>query len=173
MAALLCLGCASASRPLPISTVSPGIFMGPRPRKPADFDGLKQQGIRTILSLEKFPWHNAPERRLAQDHVIVYLDVPILASPLEPSERTVKEALLTLADPSLRPIYIHCLLSEDRTALIVGLYRIYYEGWPAEAAWKEMLRRGFHDSWQNWGFKTYFWNHTQKPSWAAQFQGTR
>ena len=172
-AALLCAGCASGPRPFSITEVSPGVFMGVKPRTPAEFDALKQHGIRTVLSLERFFWHNWPERRLAQENGITYTNVPILASPLEPSEKRVKEALLTLAEPSLRPIFMHCLLSEDRTPFIVGLYRVYYEDWSAEEAWREMLHSKFHASLGMWGFKTYFWKHTEKPGWVTQSQKSK
>ncbi len=172
-AALWCAGCASQPRPLPITQVGSGIFIGPKPHTQADFDALKQQGVRTILSLETFFWHNRPARRLAEENGLEYRNVPILASPLEPSEKRVKQAVLTVADPSLRPIFIHCMLSEDRTPLIVALYRIYYEDWTPEKAWNEMLHEKFHNAWQNWGFKAYFWKHTEKPAWAIQPQANK
>jgi protein-tyrosine phosphatase len=61
-----------------------------------------------------------------------------------------------LSDASLRPIFVHCLLGKDRTAFILGLYRVYYEDWPPEAAWAEMLRSGFHVRSTLRGFQTYF-----------------
>src|SRR5467141_1697493 len=105
--------------------VSPGIMDGCKPRTQEDFDALRKQGIRTILSLETLPWNIWPERRLARKNGIAYHNVPILASPLKPREKRVKEALLTLADESLHPIFLHCFLGQDRNVFIVGLYRIY------------------------------------------------
>jgi tyrosine-protein phosphatase SIW14 len=146
--------------------VAPGVFEGPKPRSEADFDALRVKGVRTILSLEMMPWDIGPERRHARQNGIRYRDVPILASPFEPSEKRVKEALLTLHDRSLRPIFIHCLLGEDRSVFIVGLYRIYFQDWTPQAAWAEMLRSDFHDSLRLRGFTTYFWSHTRKPDWV-------
>ena len=124
--------------------------------------------MRTILSLEWLPWDVWPERRHARRNAIEYRDVPILASPLEPSEKHVKEALLTLNDACLRPIFLHCLLGKDRTTFIIGLYRVYFQDWTPQAAWAEMLRSGFHRAWRLRGFETYFWHHTQKPDWARK-----
>jgi protein-tyrosine phosphatase len=164
--ALLCGGCLTQPHQFPVVEVSPGIFEGPKPRSQADFDALRAKGVRTILSLEMMPWDIGPERRHAQRNGIRYRDVPILASPLEPSEKRVKAALLALHDRSLRPVFIHCLLGEDRNVFIVGLYRIYFQDWTPPAAWAEMLRSDFHDSLRLRGFTTYFWSHTRKPDWV-------
>jgi hypothetical protein len=166
LAGLLCGGCLTQPYQLPVVEVSPGIFEGPKPRSQADFDALRAKGVRTILSLEMMPWDIWLERRHARRNGIRYLDVPILASPLEPSGKRVKEALLLLQDRSLRPIYIHCLLGEDRNVFIIGLYRIYFEDWTPQAAWAGMLRSDFHDSLRLRGFTTYFWRHTRKPEWV-------
>lgn len=168
LAGLLLAGCATEPRPFPLVEVSPGIFEGGKPRSQSDFDALRDHGVRTILSLEMLPWDVWPERRHARRNAIEYRDVPILASPLEPSEKRVKEALLTLNDACLRPIYLHCLLGEDRTTFIIGLYRVYFQDWTPQAAWAEMLRSGFHRAWRLRGFETYFWHHTQKPDWARK-----
>jgi len=146
--------------------VSPGIFRGSKPVSQADFDFLKAHGVRAILSLQALPWDVFTERRQARKNKIEYRNVYIPALPLAPGESRVKEVLLTLADPSLHPIFIHCRLGRDRTGMIVGLYRIYYQDWPPEAAWDEMLRFGFKVDWTLRGFESYFWHHTQKPDWA-------
>jgi len=166
LTALLASGCIAPSRDFALAEVSPGIFVGYKPRKPEHFEALRAKGVRTILSLEQLPWDIWPERRKAEQNGFQYRNVPILASPLKPPEKLVKQALLLLNDPSLRPIYIHCLLGEDRNMFIIGLYRIYFLGWSPEAAWAEMLRSGFHVRWSLRGFELYFWSHTRIPQWA-------
>jgi hypothetical protein len=142
-------------------------LVGCRPTTQPDFDKLRKQGIRTIL-LETFSSHIAPERKLADKNEIVFRNVPVFASPLPPKEETIKDALLVLSDCSLRPIYMHCLWGRDRAAVIVGLYRMYYDDWPPDQAWHEVIRSGFKADWSMYGFKTYFWKHTEKPVWATR-----
>ena len=166
LAALLASGCVSPSR-FRLRELSPGIYEGCKPTTAAQFEQLRARGIRAILSVQVFTWDIGAEGRQARNHGLIYRNVPILASPLPPSEKQVKQALLLLHDPSLRPIYLHCLLGEDRTTFLLGLYRIYFEDWSPEAAWQEMIRDGFHVRWSLRGFETYFWNHTRKPQWAA------
>jgi Tyrosine phosphatase family len=148
--------------------VSPGIFRGAKPATQADFDFLKAHEVRTILSLQTLPRDIYAERRHARENEIEYRNVYIFGLPLAPSERRVKMALLTLADPSLHPIFIHYRLGRDRTGMIVGLYRISYQNWTPKTAWDEMLRFGFKLSWTLRGLETYFWHHTQKPDWASR-----
>ncbi len=59
-------------------------------------------------------------------------------------------------------------LGEDRTAFILGLYRIYFQDWTPEAAWEEMLRSDFHAAFRLRGLSSYFWRHTEKPEWVKR-----
>ena len=109
-----------------------------------------------------------PERKLAWEHGFDFRSVPIFPSPLQPSEQRVKEALRAMSDRSLHPIFVHCLVGDDRSNFLAALYRVYYEDWKPDEAWREMLRAGFHDNWWLHGFRTYFWHHTHKPNWVQR-----
>ena len=159
-------GCASPCRRFSFQEISPGIFLGCRPKTQSDFDAIRTHGIGTIISFEAFTWHVEPERRMAERNGLGFRNAPIPATPLQPSEREVKEALLVLSDKSLRPVYIHCLYGRDRTLFIFALYQIYYRGVSAQDAWNAMLAHGFKRYWSLRGFEKYFWRHTTKPDWA-------
>jgi protein tyrosine phosphatase (PTP) superfamily phosphohydrolase (DUF442 family) len=165
---LSCAGCRSAHKPFVAQQAAPGILAGDQPRSQADYEFLRAHGVRTILSLEDLPWTVAADRKHAEALGMTFRNVPIPASPLQPSERHMKEVLMTLHDPTLRPIFVHCNLGRDRTAMVMGLYHVYYEGWTPQAAWAEMLRSGFKVSWTLRGLRTYFWSHTQKPDWVTR-----
>ena len=160
-------GCAGPCKHFGFHEVSPGIYLGCAPRTEADFTALKEQGLRTILSLETFRYHTLPERRRAKRNGLRFVNIPILASPLAPEEASVKQALLALNAPSLRPVYVHCLYGRDRAAMLIGLYRVYYENWTPEDAWQEMLHNHFTVAWNLWGFKSFYWKHCyKKPPWV-------
>jgi hypothetical protein len=161
---LLCGACATGGTLA--RKVSPGILAGRHPEGQADYDTLRARGVRTIVSLGALPWNVARERRQAHRDGFIFRNFYVIASPFEPSERSVKGALLTLHDSKLRPVFIHCHLGRDRTPMVVGLYRIYYEGWTPEAAWNAMLRTGFKLSWMLSGLRRYFWSHTRRPDWV-------
>ena len=50
------------------------------------------------------------------------------------------------APPAQGVILLHCHYGEDRTGLLIGLYRVLVQGWTADQAYKEMLAFGFHPS---------------------------
>lgn len=166
---LLLSGCSTPCRTFTLKAISPGLFAGCRPRTQADFDALRAQGVRTILSFQSFKYHTRPERKRAQQNGIKFCDVPMFASPLPPTEAQVKKALLLMRAPGLRPLFIHCLYGRDRTAIVIGLYRVYFEHWSPEDAWAEAVTRwGFKAKWSLWGFRRYYWRHTAIPVWARQ-----
>jgi protein-tyrosine phosphatase len=160
-------GCASPCRHFVFHEVTPEIFVGCRPTKQADFDQLRNCGIRTIISYESFTWHVGPEKQKAARNHFAFRNVPVFASPLGPSEKSMRKALCVLNDASLRPVYVHCLYGRDRTVMILGLYQVYYQGVSPEDAWKRMLKSGYKTDWSLWGFKRYFWQHTRKPEWVT------
>ncbi len=140
--------------------------MGHKPSGKAGFEALRARGVRTILNLESMPWDIWPERRQALCNGLEFRNVPILAAPLAPREERVREALLILTDPLLQPVFVHCYLGEDRSNFIIGLYRVYFQGWTPQAAWNEMLRSGFHTRFTLRGLSAYFWRHSATPDWA-------
>ena len=156
-------GCAAPCHDFSFHEAMPGIFVGCRPRHQADFDQLRECGIRTIISYETFTWHVVPERKKAERNKLAFVNVPVFAFPTVPSEESMEHAVRILADASLRPVYVHCLYGRDRTEVILGLYRVYYEGVSPQEAWNQMLRNGYKDNyWSLWGFGRYFWTHAPK-----------
>jgi len=63
---------------------------------------------------------------------------------------------------------MHCFLGRDRDAMIIALYRVYYEDCPPDVAWEEAIHRGLKLRWTLKGLRTYFWNHTKKPDWVKK-----
>src|SRR5947199_9949595 len=64
LAAALCAGCSSGLKRAPMVEVAPGVYEGCKPQGQEDFTSLKKAGIKTVLSLETFPWNVRPESRL-------------------------------------------------------------------------------------------------------------
>src|SRR5690348_8099984 len=96
MAAASLCACSSPCEHFKFNEISPGMFVGCRPRTEADFATLRQKGIRTILSFETFTRHIAPERRRTEQNGMKFENVPIFASPFGPSEENVQKALLLI-----------------------------------------------------------------------------
>jgi hypothetical protein len=71
-----------------------------------------------------------------------------------------------LNDKSLPPVYVHCLYGRDRTAMILGLCKVYYQGMAPEIVWHQMIGSGYKADSSLWGFKRYFWKHKHRPKWV-------
>ena len=65
-----------------------------------------------------------------------------MASYRKPDEHEVQAILSAVEEPQNQPIFVHCQHGENRTGLIMGLYRVQYEHWTPEAAYQEMIADG-------------------------------
>lgn len=81
--------------------------------------------------------------------------VAVLHRPLgvmsEPDPATLRSILDDL-EASPKPVLVHCTHGEDRTGLVVALYRMR-RGVPKEVAYADMVRHGFHPYpgvWRAW-----------------------
>lgn len=139
---------------LEIHSVAPGIYRGSAPETAADYDCLRRHGIRTVLDLRKYNGAaRATERQALSCRGIAYRHVPMGFFPRR--DNSVERSLAIIANRKLQPVFMHCKLGEDRVGLVVGMYRVRYQGWSPQSAYNEMLRNGFRP----WivGLKRYFW----------------
>lgn len=133
--------------------VSPGVYRGALPG-PAGLAALKAFGIKTDLNLVNMGKAGMrDEERLAEALGLNYVHMP-LASFRRPEDAEIEAILHVLADRNNYPVFIHCRHGNDRTGMVVGLYRVFIEKWKAQDAWREMIERGFHKS--LWGLGCYF-----------------
>lgn len=115
------------------------IYRGGQPAGDADYSFLRDLGIELIIKLNA---HNATlQEEIAQTGFEWFY------APMSPVEQILTEPDLdgvSGAVAAIRPgTFIHCEHGQDRTGLVVALYRIQ-QGWTREEARKEMLARGFH-----------------------------
>ena len=147
--------------------VSPGIYRGGR----LDEGGmlrLQKLGVKTILNLENDGAAITLEAKWAKAGSILQVSSP-LSGEWTPNDAQVDRILALLADPSKRPIYIHCMKGMDRTGMIVALHRVYNEGWTRDRAEQERDAIGFNH-WLGYLDRYYAWKagryHAKVPGWA-------
>jgi len=121
--------------------VEQNILRGGRPVG-SDFALLEQKGIRTIISLE-IASTVAKERRDAEALGMRFISIPMSVYQA-PTNQEMNQILHHLNDSSLYPLFIHCKHGEDRTGLVIGLYRVENSHWSPQRAYEEMLKLGFH-----------------------------
>jgi hypothetical protein len=68
-----------------------------------------------------------------------------------PPEATIDLVMATLSEPTLYPIFVHCLHGSDRTGCIIALWRVTHDGWSVADAIEEM--RAFGNSWIEMGYR--------------------
>jgi tyrosine-protein phosphatase SIW14 len=122
--------------------VATGVYRGANPGD----DGLEYLagiGVRADLDLQTSPFAVAEEEEAAADLGLTFTSEPI--SPLwKVNDDQMDRILGILADPARRPIYVHCRHGQDRTGMVIGVFRVLHEGWAPEDAYAEMLDHGFH-----------------------------
>ncbi len=122
--------------------VTPDIFRGGRPSF-TDLKYLKSKGIKTIINIESDKYALAKEKDYAQKLGFKWISSP-MSMDVIPKDTQLKFLQDLLQDESSFPIFIHCKHGQDRTGLIIGLYRVKVQDWSPASAYKEMLKNGFH-----------------------------
>jgi rhodanese-related sulfurtransferase len=143
--------------------VDDGVYKGSRPRTDADFRFLQSRHVRYILDLQLIPSLLQAEQKRAKRYGMKVIHARINASPVPPSEKHIALILAILRDSRYRPIYFHCALGRDRTALVAALYKMYFMGMSQQDAWRYMKEAGFKEAWIRNGLKNYLKNHPTPP----------
>jgi tyrosine-protein phosphatase SIW14 len=134
---------ANAQQSIPeFHKVSEQIYRGGRPDQ-AGLAALVSLGVKTVINLEDDKAAVASEVNVANQLGLKEILMP-MSGFLRPKRAEVAEILRMMNDPANQPVFVHCQHGQDRTGVVVGLYRVFYENWNAEASYAEMLQDGFH-----------------------------
>lgn len=147
------------------SSVDAGVYKGSRPKSDADYRFLQSLHVKYIVDLQFLPFMSLPEKRKAKKYGITLITGTMNASPISPSEKQVNKVLAMLVNEQYHPVYFHCKLGRDRTAIIAALYKMYFLGMPPQEA-KQYLRQagyGFKYGWLRSGLTRYLKNHPTPP----------
>lgn len=132
---------ASHSRDLPMFyQVDEGLYRGGQPSD----DGLRQlqrKGIKTVISLRQPSKAREQERRLVEQLGMRWVSIPMWFW-WRPSDRQVQQFLEVAADPAQRPVFVHCQQGWNRSGILVAIYRMVAQGWPARRAYAEARQLG-------------------------------
>lgn len=97
-------------------------------------------GIRTLVSLRSEPELLARERSLAERLGLRFEHVP-----MHDTAAGVARFLEIVADPSARPVLVHCQYGVARTGVASAAFRMEYDGWDNERALAEARRFAGYD----------------------------
>jgi hypothetical protein len=144
--------------------IDDGVYKGSEPQNDADYRFLQSKQIKYIIAMKFLPLLDRLEVRKARKYgtLVIPITTPN-ASTLPPSEEHIRQILCLLSDPRLRPVYFHCTIGRDRTALMATLYEVYFLGLRPEKARNEMRRFGFEERWTLTGLSKYLAKHASSP----------
>jgi tyrosine-protein phosphatase SIW14 len=117
--------------------VTPTIWRGGRPSQ----EGLKwlaDHDVKTVVDLRAVCTNH--EREMVQDLGLRYVRIPL--GFRAPDDNAV-ESFLALAQSTKEPMFIHCRQGQDRTGMLVGVYRTVVQKWPFGRVYTEMRKFGF------------------------------
>jgi tyrosine-protein phosphatase SIW14 len=136
------------TKPTPnLRQVADEIYSGGQPSEEG-FAELKAKGIKTVINLREEPGQIEREAAILDKLGLGYLSIPLTPFQ-EPSESAIKQFLDVALAPEKHPIFIHCLHGQDRTGVMVCIYRMEAHGHTFDTAYEEMVANGFHKEFLN------------------------
>lgn len=123
-----------------LSMVEDGLWRGGQPNVPG-FAWLAANGFTIIKLNDDAEGSDLPAETLGMKVYREPIDTlqQLLTGP-DPKQISTG---LRLLQSQPRPLFVHCEHGQDRTGLLIGLYRLT-EGTNKAAAYQEMLQHGFH-----------------------------
>jgi protein tyrosine/serine phosphatase len=131
--------------------VNQQLYRGAQPEE-GGIRKLASLGIKTIINLRGEDAGTRAEQKEAEALGLRYFNVP-LPGLSRPSNEQVERALALINASENQPVFVHCHHGEDRTGVIVAVYRITHDGWTSEQAKAEAKRYGM--SWAQVGMKDF------------------
>jgi tyrosine-protein phosphatase SIW14 len=115
------------------------------PQREQGIEELAGMSVRTIVNLENdgdaIKQETAWAEALGMKEVVAQM-----TGTSAPNNDTVTLALDTLADSANMPIFVHCAKGQDRTGAIIGLHRVFNQGWDAQEAKDDMEAHGYDNA---------------------------
>jgi tyrosine-protein phosphatase SIW14 len=136
--------------------VDKNVYRGGQPTV-AGWYYLKSIGIKNVVKLNDYSEGSS-------DNIATDMGMKVYCFPITLTQQTIGEpdkyqlmAAAAFSTPVTGPVFIHCTHGQDRTGLLVGIYRCDIDHWPKQKAEREMIQNGFHVwlrglywSWQKW-----------------------
>ena len=124
-------------------------------------EAVERYGIKSVVNLQDefpnprirnsyFDKETTGEQEMCRQLGIRYFHVmPDLVSPEKPRPHrpgAVDDMLHIYDQEDLYPMLVHCKAGLHRTGVLLAVYRMEYQKWPREEAYRELKAHGFGDS---------------------------
>lgn len=134
-----------AGASLNLNHVSHHVWRSGQPEKPEQWRKLMNLGIKRVIKLS-FPEEGSDA--WAAKYGLETYAFPMFprtgfdeSENVRPERRSINGALSLITTNTL----VHCTNGEDRTGLVIGMYRVLVDGWTKRRALFEMLELGFRE----------------------------
>jgi protein tyrosine/serine phosphatase len=115
--------------------VNDRLYRGAQPRK-GGVSRLAELGVKTIINLRDDDERAQAEEREAHASGLKYFNIPF-ARLGRPTDEQVDRVLKLIDEPENGVVFVHCAHGQDRTGVVIAIYRISHEGWTSERAKEE------------------------------------
>jgi hypothetical protein len=121
--------------------ITPFLFRGSVPTHEG-LQALERSGVQIIVDtrVNRTGKERKEARKLGMQYVKISWRCPF------PRDKVFARFLKVVRDNPGKKVYVHCLLGDDRTGMMIAAYRMADEGWTAEEAMREMRQYGFTKS---------------------------
>jgi tyrosine-protein phosphatase SIW14 len=120
--------------------VNTRLYRGGQP-KSGGIQKLASLGVNTIINLRDDDERAEEEKRDAEAVGLHYFNVPF-ARLGRPTDEQVERVLALINSVKNGVVFAHCAHGEDRTGLVIAIYRISHDRWNGEQARREAKRYG-------------------------------
>ena len=131
------------------------LYRGARPSFEQMRSLKNELGIATIVSLDDNESVVKQERQWADQLGIELVSIPIDVLRWPENEKVDQILIEMLKSRQSNQVYLHCRQGKDRTGLMTGLYRVFYQKWSKDQAYREMREMGFSKI--LFHLKRYYW----------------
>ena len=119
-----------------LDRVAEGVYRGAQPSEDQFRALVERYQIRTVVKLNP---NRETRDRVPNGVTVVYRPLNPLVTPSHDELARILDAI----DAAKKPVFVHCQHGEDRTGLLIALYKIRH-GATVDAAYLDMQLRGFH-----------------------------
>jgi protein tyrosine/serine phosphatase len=124
-----------------VGRVTPYLYRGAQPR-PEGYATLKKMGVKTVINLRT----TSSEKKLVEAAGMKSVEAPMSVFR-DVNVKSVEAIIDIINNPAYQPVFIHCKQGQDRTGVVVAVYRMKVDGWSFQDAEAEMQSFGFDDIW--------------------------
>ena len=115
--------------------VSATYYRGAQPMGP-DYSDLAALGVKTVINLTSDD-AQPDEKAMVERNHMKYVGMP-MTTRIAPTTSELESFMAVVNDPSMQPVYVHCVGGRHRTGVMTAVYRMVTDGISGADAFKEM-----------------------------------